>query len=284
MNDVKSASLDAALDSAIDRVLGGDRVVKGEVDQPELRTVRFVANAVPDLLPTAATRERALRTIQERIAARSQTRVWWRLGPVTLPALSLRAVPVAVVLLIGVLVGGAYALPVLLPQIFGLIDPSAVEILQSGRAQELHLTQTAAGITITADRAYADAHRVVVQFTVQNPPDDPNQPVNQGIKVRSPVTTGNSVSLTDSAGRVYRVVRGVASPLISGASYNGEPLVGVFSFDASQIPADAERVSFQLSIAELRGVPGSACPRCGSADAMRVPGPWTFTFTVPVMR
>jgi hypothetical protein len=275
VTNVKSSILDAALDAAIERVLRGDRVAEAEVDERELQAARFVANAVPELLPAAATRRRALRAIRERVAARS-ARVWWRLGPVLLPARRFRAVPVAVVLLIGVVVGGAYAIPVLLPRVFGLIDPSAVEILQSGRAQELHLTQTAAGITITADRAYADPHRIVVQFTVQNPPDDPGQPVNRGTKVKSPLTTGPGVTLTDSAGHVYRIVRAVESPLRSGP-WNGEPLVCVFSFDGSQIPADAERVAFTLTIAELRGVPGSE-------GAMHLPGPWTFTFAVPVSR
>ncbi len=273
MSDAKNVTLDAA----IERVLRGERVIDEAVDEGELHAARFVANAVPDLLPTTATRERALRAIRERVAARSAARAWWRLGPIEMPAHRLRAVPVAVLLLIGLLVGGAYAIPVLLPQIFGLIDPSAVEIVQSGRARELHLTQTAAGVTITADRAYADARRIVVQFTVQNPPADPGQPSNQGQQVKSPLTTGGSVTLTDSAGHTYRHIRAVESPLISGAGWNGEPLVGVYSFDASQIPADAERVSFQLTIVELRGVPGSA-------GVTHVPGPWTFTFALPVSR
>jgi uncharacterized protein DUF4179 len=283
VTNVKSSILDAALDAAIERVLRGDRVAEAEVDERELQAARFVANAVPELLPAAATRQRARRTIRERLAAKSEAGISWRLGPITLPAPHFRAVPIAVVLLIGVVVGGAYAIPVFLPQVFGLNDPSAVEILQSGRAQELHLTQTAAGITITADRAYADPHRIVVQFTVQNPPDDPNQPVNSGQKVKSPLTTGPSVTLTDSAGHVYRIVRAVESPLSSGP-WNGEPLVGVFSFDGSQIPADVERVSFQLTIAELRGIPPSVCPHCGSAAAMHVSGPWTFAFAIPVSR
>ncbi len=277
MTDVNSSTLDVALDNVIERILRGDRVDKAEVDEGELEAIRFVANAVPEFLPAPGTRERALRSVRERLAVRSKARAWWRLGPITLPAPRFRAVPVGVVLLIAVLVGGAYAIPVLLPQVFGLNDPSAVEILQSGRAQELHLTRTAAGITITADRAYADAHRVVVQFTVQNPPDDPGQPSNFGQKVKSPLTTGGSVTLTDSTGHVYRHIRGVESPLIRGASWNGEPLVGVYSFDSSQIPADAETVSFQLTIAELRGVPGSA-------GALHVPGPWTFAFAIPVSR
>jgi hypothetical protein len=247
------------------------------LDEGEVRAARFIGDAVPDLLPTAATRERALRLIRKRVAARAEERAWWHLGPIRTRVAGLRAVPIVALLLIGVLVGGAYAIPVLLPQVFGLIDPSAVEILQSGRAQDLHLTQSVAGVTITADRAYADAHRVVVQFTVQNPPDDPGQPSNFGQRVRAPLTTGGSVTLTDSAGHTYRHIRGVESPLINGASWNGEPLVGVYSFDASQIPADVESTSFQLTIRELRGVPGPG-------GVMRVPGPWIFAFELPVSR
>jgi len=275
MGDAKSVSID--FETAIEQVLRGERATNAEIDEGELRAARFVANAVPDLLPTTATRERALRAVSERVAMRSRVPAGWGLGPIELPPLPLRAVPIAVLVLIGVLVGGAYALPVL-PQIFGLIEPSAVDILQSGRAQELHLTQTAAGVTITADRAYADSHRIVVQFTVQNPPADPGQPVNQGQRVKSPLTTGGSVTLTDSAGRSYPHGRAAESPLISGAGWNGEPLVGVYTFDASQIPADAERVSFQLTIAQLRGVPGP------DGTVMRVPGPWTFTFELPISR
>lgn len=278
MSDAKSSTLESVFEAAIERVLQGERVTETAIDEGELLAARAVANAVPDLLPTTATRERALRAIRERVAARSRAGAWWGLGPIAMPAPHFRTVPIAILLLIGVLVGGAYAIPVLLPQVFTLIDPPAVEILQSGRAQELRLTQTAAGVTITADRAYADARRIVVQFTVVNPPDDPGQPVNQGTKVKSPLTTGGSVTLTDSAGRTYRHLRGAESPLISGASWNGEPLVGVYSFDASQIPADADRVSFQLTIAELRGVPGSAGVR------HVLPGPWTFTFVIPISR
>jgi len=277
MSKASTVAFELAFEAAIERVLNGERVTDAAVDQRELQAARLVASAVPDLLPTRATRERALRTVRERAAAPSRTRDWWRLGPIVLPALQLRAVPIALVLLLGVLVGGAYAIPVLLPQVFELIDPSAVAILQSERAQELHLTQTTAGVTITADRAYADARRIVVQFTVTNPPDDPGQPVNQGVIVRSPLTTGGSVRLTDSAGHTYRHVRAAESPLMSGASYNGEPLIGVYTFDASQLPQDASQVSFQLTIAELRGVPGST-------GAMHLPGPWTFAFTIPVVR
>lgn len=271
MSNRKSVTIDSPFDAAIERVIRGEPDSGVGIDEGELRAARFLTQSVPDFLPSAQTRERALRAVRERVAANPEPRAWWRFGPVQMPALPLRALPIAVVLLVGVLVGGAYALPVVLPWVFGANDPSAVEILQSGRAQELHLSQTAAGVTITADRAYADAHRIVVQFTVQNPPADPGQ------SVKTPVTTGGSVTLTDSAGRTYRHIRGVESPLISGAVWNGEALVAVYSFDASQIPANADHISFNLAIAELRGVPIQG-------PGARLPGPWIFTFAVPVSR
>jgi hypothetical protein len=277
VSSAKSVTLDSGFEAAIERVLRGERVSDAEIDDRELQAARFVVNAVPDLSPSAAMHERALHAVRGRMVTTSHARAWWRLGPIELPPLPLWAAPVAVLVLIGVLVGGAYALPVL-PQIFGIIDPSGVDILQSGRAQELRLTQTAAGVTITADRAYADAHRIVVQFTVQNPPADPGQPLNQGERVKSPLTTGGSVTLTDNAGHSYAHGRAVESPLISGAGWNGEPLVGVYNFDASQIPANAEKVSLQLTIAELRGVRGK------DGAVMHLPGPWTFTFELPVSR
>jgi len=265
------------LDVAIEQLLRGETVTNADGNDGELYAARYVVDVVPDLLPTRAIHERALRAIRERIAAKPRARAWWHLGPLRMPAPGLRAVPVGVVLLIGLLAGGAYAIPVLIPEIFGMIDPSAVEVLQSGRAEELHLTQTVSGVTITADRAYADAQRIVVQFTVQNPPDDPGQPSNFGQRIRAPMTTGGTVTLTDSAGHIYRHIRGVENPLIgiSATRWDGEPLLGVYSFDASQIPADDEHVSFQLTIAELRGV-------AGPAGVTHLPGPWTFTFVVPV--
>jgi hypothetical protein len=277
VSNAKTVTLDSGFEAALEQVLRGDGVGDTEIEQGELHAARFLANAVPDLSPTTAMRERALGAVRERMAITSHARAWWRPGPIELPAPPLWAAPIAILVLIGVLVGGAYALPVL-PQIFGMIDPSGVDILQSGRAQELHLTQTAVGVTITADRAYADAHRIVVQFTVQNPPPDPGQPLNQGQRVKWPLSTGGSVTLTDSAGHSYPHGRAVESPLISGAGWNGEPLVGVYNFDASQIPANAERISFQLTIAELRGVRGP------DGAVMHLPGPWIFNFELPVSR
>lgn len=277
MTDPRNLTFDATLDAAIERVLRGERVVEPSIDQGDLQAARFFAETAAELRPSAAARERAMRRIRERAVA-SSSQPWWWPALLKTPALHLRMVPIAGVLLLGALVGGAYAIPVLLPQIFGLIDPSGVEILQSGRAQELHLTQTAAGVTITADRAYADAHRIVVQFTVTNPPADPGQPVNQGQQVRSPLTTGGSVTLTDSAGRTYRHLHGAESPMMSGALWNGEPLIGIYSFDASQIAPDAQQVSFRLTITELRGVPGP------TGVVAHLTGPWTFHFALPVAR
>lgn len=276
MSNAKAAMVERGFEAALELVLG-EKVTSREVGQGDLRAARLLIDALGGLQPTPAARERAMWKVRERMSAGPQPRAWWGIGPI--PASEhLRAISIALVLLIGFAVGGAYALPVLLPQVFDLIDRPAVEILQSGRAHELSLASTAGGITITADRAYVDDQRILVQFTVLNPPTDPGQPVSGGTKVRAPLTTGGSVTLTDPAGRTYRVVRGAESPLVSGAEWNGEPLVAIYSFDASQIPAAAQLVSLELTIAELRGVPDP------SGVTHVLPGPWTFTFSAPVSR
>ncbi|HEV2250257.1 MAG TPA: DUF4179 domain-containing protein [Candidatus Limnocylindria bacterium] len=264
-----------SLDVAIDRILRGEPV-SDATNRDELQVARVLASAVSALQPASAARERVRHAVRERVAARP--RVWSRLALLTMSAPRLRVAVLAAVLLVGMLVGSAYALPVLLPQIFSMFDPSAVELLQSGRARELNISDSAAGVTITVNRAYADVHRIVVQFTVENPPSDPGQPWDNGQQAKSPLTTGGSVTLTDDAGRKYGHLRAAESPLSSGAAWSGEPLVGVYNFDATRIPANAERVSFHLTIAELHGVPDAA------GVITRLPGPWIFTFTLPVSR
>lgn len=191
----------------------------------------------------------------------------------------LRVVALALAIVV-ILAGGAYALPVLLPSVFQLNDPSAVDVLESGRATELHLTQQAAGITVTLDRAYADAHRVVVQFTITNPPADPSQ------TVPSPVTAYGSVVLTDASGRVLRVVRGQESPITKDARWSGEPVIALYTFDASTLPANAESESFRLTIPALKGIPAEpgATAKPGATPVIRVTGPWQFDFEIPVTR
>ena len=267
MSDSDTLAAQSALDTAIDRVLRGESIRDARIDRGDLGAARFLAGAVEELLPSADTRGRVLRSVRERLQ-RPASRRRLNFGAMLRPGLALRGLAIAFLAAV-LVVGSASALPVLLPDGFEFFHPSAVEILQSGRARELNLTQTVAGVTITADRAYADRERIVLQFTVQNPPADPAQ------TVPSPLHSGGSVTLRDASGRAYRIVRGVESPFISEARWTGQPLVGVYSFDASPLPADAERVSLELTISSLRGT---------GESTTRLPGPWRFTFDLPVLR
>lgn len=185
----------------------------------------------------------------------------------------LRAVPVALVAVL-VLAVGASAITVVLPRVFGLGDPTAVEILQSGRATELGITQEAAGVSIRLDRVYVDADRLVIQFSIPSVPADPGQ------TVPAPLTTGGSLVLTDANGQVLRVLRGQESPFIRDARWTGQPLVGVYSFEPPVLPTDTDRLALRLTIGELRGVGAGT----SASPVTRVRGPWHFDFEVPISR
>jgi hypothetical protein len=260
------------LDAMIDRALSGDQRRDASVDDRAFEAAHFIAGTAADLLPSASVRERVWQRTQARMSTRGAR---WPLASLVTPS-RFGAMPITLFLMLGVLVGAAYAIP-LIPSIFGVIEPSAVAILQSDRGQALNLSQTVAGVTITADHVYVDSRQVIVKFTVQNPPADPGQPFNQGQQVAAPLPTGG-LSLTDEQGRSYRLLHGAESPVMQGTVWKGEPLAAIYTFDASHIPADAASVTLRLSIAELRGVPGSGGVRYG------VTGPWTFTFVAPVSR
>lgn len=273
MGKRSSAASHAQFDEMIERALYADEKAASSFEVTDEIAARFLAQAAEGLLPSSGTRLRVLEAVRQRsdaAPASSPHRGWF-----AMPTLRLRTTPMVVVLLIGVLVGGAYAVPILLPQVFGLNDPSAVEILQSGRAHDVRLSQRVGDVTIDLDRAYAGSDRIVVQFTIQSPPADPGQ------IVPSPVFAGGSLTLTDSAGRTYPVVRAVESPLVQGARWNGEAMVGVYSFSAARLPRGADRVGFRLTIAELRGIAGSGT---NATSVTRVRGPWVFEFELPVSR
>jgi len=61
--------------------------------------------------------------------------------------------------------GAAYALASLVDQAF--FDPNGQQIVQHNLARSVHISQTACGLTMTVERLYADANRVVIGYTYQ---------------------------------------------------------------------------------------------------------------------
>ena len=102
------------------------------------------------------------------------------------------------------------------------------------------------------------------------------------LRVSIPVDTGNAAA---RAGTLGSTIEQILADLKPEAAYffaddSGQRSGSIVldMKDASQIPANAEKVSFQLAIAELRGVPGT------DGAVMHLPGPWIFNFELPVSR
>ena len=183
----------------------------------------------------------------------------------------------------------AYALaPIVMSRLFQQ-EAGLRHVEQANLVQELNLSQTVDGVTVTLQRAYADANRVVVGFTVIGPDGQRYDP--------------HRVILTDANGTVFPPTIGMG---VTGQSDILEvelpPGQGgyVFSFDAAAIqgtpPALYLRLMMELEefvlptdAFELPPIPDS--PPAEPPDSMVVEvlpapegaivGPFTFDFSVP---
>jgi len=81
----------------------------------------------------------------------------------------LRLGPVAIALaLIVVIASAAYSSVPLIDSVFGL-DSGAGTIVSKNLGEQVNLNRTIAGFTVTLNRIYADANRVIVGYTVSGP-------------------------------------------------------------------------------------------------------------------
>ena len=117
------------------------------------------------------------------------------------------------------------------------VDVAMDHVEQAGLVQELNLSQTVDGVTVTLEQGYADANRVVVGLTVTGPASQRYSPLR--------------VELIDSAGVVFPRVMGMGlsskSELLQvelppGTSYH------VYSFDASAGEGDPAELDLRLAI------------------------------------
>jgi hypothetical protein len=114
-------------------------------------------------------------------------------------------------------------------------------VTQSDLVQELALSQTVDGITVTLERAYADANRIVIGFTLQTPGDRRYE--------------AHRLTLTDAAGNSFprTVGYGVTgqSDIYKASLPPGEGAYA-FEFDASGVVGAPEELSLRLMM-ELEG-------------------------------
>ncbi|MBC7251670.1 MAG: DUF4179 domain-containing protein [Anaerolineae bacterium] len=244
--------------------------------QPVTRILQEIAEqgvpATVDLWPAIRTRLQPQRRIPRRARWMPATRLGW--AGLILGAL----------LLFGSV---AYALNPALSQVFRAFFPGWQHIEESRLAQELNLSQTQDGVTVTLERAYADANEIIIGYTVKGLAD-------QRMHV-------SQARLSDKQGTVF--------PELAGAGVIGDSdLLGVqlppgegayvTAFDASAVKGTPASLQLHLTMQLARLVPVDQAlthtppvPQSSDSAAMVEPvmtmreeivgGPFTFDFSVP---
>lgn len=147
------------------------------------------------------------------------------------------------------------------------VAPAIQQLLATERGvatlpmQAIAQSQTSNGVTVRLDRAYADANRIIVAYTIQVPAGFNNS--TSGID--------GKIALTDG--------QGAAFPIIEGQGANGDTphsSAGLVSFDAESLAAGTTHVDLRLNFPDVR----AKSEQQGASDL--VAGAFAFNFTLPV--
>jgi len=187
-----------------------------------------------------------------RTQVRSQHRTaWWaRLKPATGLGWALTA------LIISLVFGAvAYAAAPAVMQLFRQA-PILPEVAQADLIHELDVSETMGDVTVRLERAYADANRVVIGFTIQGP-DGRRFELNQ-------------LALTDAAATVLPWVHGYGaageSEILDLSLPPGEE-AHAHVFDASSVSGEPETLDLRLTM-DLEALPSAPeAPDSTSATA-----------------
>jgi len=236
----------------------------------EQRVVQILEGIAEDEVPTTLDLWPAIRAqIQPR---RGSSRRAHRI-PVT--RLGWAGLLVGALLLFG---GIAYALTPALGQVFRTFFPGWQHIEEAHLAQESNLSQAMNGVTVTLERAYADANQIVIGYTVKGLAD-------QNLHV-------SRMSLTDEQGRVFSQM--------AGAGMAGTPDIPgegayVTAFDASVVEDKPESLHLHLTMHLVKWTlvkaptatlpepsePGVIVAQPQTLREEMVGAPFTFDFSVP---
>ena len=192
-------------------------------------------------------------------------------------------------LLLGALLlfgGIAYALNPALGQVLRVFFPGWQHIEETHLAQEVNLSRTLDGVTITLERVYADANQIVIGYTVKGLAD-------QNLHV-------SRTSLTDEQGRAFSKMAGAGvagtSELLGVQLPPGEGAY-VTAFDASVVEGKPESLHLHLTMHLVKLVsveavtptvplpepsePGVIVAQAQTLREEMVGAPFTFDFSVP---
>ncbi len=223
--------------------------------------------------------------IKARLQPRQRTSRPARWMPVT--RLGWASLVLGALLLFG---GVAYGLNPALSQVFRLFFPGWQHIEEAQLAQEVNLSQTLDGVTVTLERAYADANEIIIGYTVKGLTDQ---------KLHF-----SRINLTDEQGTVFSEMAGAGVTGVSdilGVRVQLPPGEGAYvtAFDASPVKGTPASLRLHLTMHLAKLVPADQAPPAPTiplpepsnstvviAPAMTlreevVGGPFTFNFSVP---
>jgi hypothetical protein len=171
-------------------------------------------------------------------------------------------------------------------------DAGLRQVEQANLVQELDLSQTVDGVTVTLERAYADANRIVVGYTIKGPN-------GQRYDARH-------LTLTDAAGTVFSPTIGFGvtgqSDTLQVSLPPGEG-ADVICFDAASVEGAPAELDLQLVMELEKSVlppgalelpptsdsPPAETPMVVVLEPLPTPeeeaivGPFTFDFSVPII-
>jgi hypothetical protein len=233
--------------------------------------------------------------IRARLQPREHPSRWGRLMPASRPGWA-----VLILTLFLALGAAAYAASPAVVRLFEQ-EPGLTEIAEADLVQQLNLSQTVAGVTVTLEQAYADANRIVVGFTMQGPDSERRYEASQ-------------LTLTDAAGTPFPRTFGLGaageSDLFGISLPPGEGAY-LFSFDATAVtglpealdlrlvmgleeraalpdasaePAPSTEELLLMNVAPQPAPPAQTGPEVTELEAMPVGdilGPFVFEFRVP---
>jgi hypothetical protein len=162
-------------------------------------------------------------------------------------------------------------------------DAGLQQVGQANLAQELNLSQTVDGVTVTLERAYADANRIVVGFTIKDPNGQRYDPYHH-------------LTLTDMAGTVFSGTIGFGvtgqSDILQVSLPPGEG-ANVICFDAASVEGAPAELDLRLVMEVVEALPLDAFEPPPTSDSPpaeppmvvveeeAIVGPFTFDFSVP---
>lgn len=186
---------------------------------------------------------------------------------------------VAVVLLLA-FGAGAYAVGNLMSEATKM-EAGLQHIEKAKLYQTVNQTRTIGGITVTLERVYADANRVVIGTTVKGPGYLADQ---------REISHRGDFELTDDQGHVLTEIWGVGQGSQPDPKGGGRGVSYLASFDTSAVPGEPQELGLRLVVnVSTNVVPTPAsCPvgkDCGGPGEppTATAGPFTFDFAVPVL-